>query len=183
MLRDGIGVARRRLVEARDLVPPPHHRHLGHRPRHRATALSQARRVRSRRHMHRLPQKSIVKRVRQERAVYLLDHAWGQEALHRFPRRSELPNDTGIRISNGQVLMRDYSCREVETLLREKGSGQRARAGGERPMRPGGKRVRGVFCPAISPTNRGRSAGRSAPRPPARAGRRSCPSPPTPWTR
>ena len=50
-------------------------------------------------------------------AEYLIDHAWGLEACTVSQARTYRPR--GHSLSNGQVLMRDYSCREVETLLRE----------------------------------------------------------------
>lgn len=48
---------------------------------------------------------------------YLIDHAWGLEACTVVQARGYRPR--GHSKTNGQVLMRDYDWREVETLLRE----------------------------------------------------------------
>lgn len=91
----------------------------------------------------------VLRREFGKNAEYLIDHAWGLEACTVEQARGYRPR--GHSLTNGQVLMRDYSCREVGNAAARDGAGQRARAGGERPMRPGGKRVRGVFCQQFPP--------------------------------
>ena len=49
--------------------------------------------------------------------MHLLDHAWGLEPCTIAQARSYRPR--GKSLSNGQVLMRDYSFEEVKTLVRE----------------------------------------------------------------
>ena len=59
----------------------------------------------------------VLRREFGKNAEYLIDHAWGLEACTVEQARGYRPR--GHSLTNGQVLMRDYSCREVETLLRE----------------------------------------------------------------
>ena len=59
----------------------------------------------------------VLRREFGKNAEYLIDHAWGLEACTVEQARSYRPRAHSL--TNGQVLMRDYSCREVETLLRE----------------------------------------------------------------
>ena len=59
----------------------------------------------------------VLRREFGKNAEYLIDHAWGLEACTVEQARSYRPR--GHSLTNGQVLMRDYSYREVETLLRE----------------------------------------------------------------
>lgn len=59
----------------------------------------------------------VLRREFGKNAEYLIDHAWGLEACTVEQARSYRPR--GHSLTNGQVLMRDYSCGEVETLLRE----------------------------------------------------------------
>ena len=122
----------------------------------------------------------VLRREFGKNAEYLIDHAWGLEACTVEQARGYRPR--GHSLTNGQVLMRDYSCREVETLLREMVLGSALELV-EKGLCAQVASVYVGYSASNFPHQSWESAGRSAPRPPARAGRRSCPSPPTPWTR
>lgn len=59
----------------------------------------------------------VLRREFGKNAEYLIDHAWGLEACTVAQARAYRPR--GHSKTNGQVLMRDYSTVEAETLLRE----------------------------------------------------------------
>lgn len=63
-----------------------------------------------------LPKKSIQKEFGKN-GLFLLDHAWGQEPCTISQAKNYRRRDHSI--TNGQVLMRDYSYDEVQTLIRE----------------------------------------------------------------
>ncbi len=59
----------------------------------------------------------VLKREFGKNAEILIDHAWGLEPCTIAQARTYKP--TGHSITNGQVLMRDYSFDEAEVLIRE----------------------------------------------------------------
>lgn len=63
-----------------------------------------------------LPKKSIRKEFGKN-GLFLLDHAWGQEPCTISQAKNYQRRDHSV--TNGQVLMRDYSYDEVQTLIRE----------------------------------------------------------------
>lgn len=63
-----------------------------------------------------LSKKSIQKEFGKN-GLFLLDHAWGQEPCTISQAKNYRRRDYSI--TNGQVLMRDYSYDEVQTLIRE----------------------------------------------------------------
>ena len=59
----------------------------------------------------------VLRRMFGKNAEHLIDHAWGQEPCTIADIRAYEPR--GHSMTNGQVLMRDYSVDEAETVLRE----------------------------------------------------------------
>ncbi len=59
----------------------------------------------------------VLRREFGKRAEVLIDHAWGLEACTIAQARTYKPH--GHSITNGQVLMRDYTFEEAEVLIRE----------------------------------------------------------------
>ena len=60
---------------------------------------------------------NVLKREFGKRAEVLIDHAWGLEPCTIAQARTYKPR--GHSITNGQVLMRDYTLEEAEVLIRE----------------------------------------------------------------
>lgn len=59
----------------------------------------------------------VLRHMFGKNAEHLIDHAWGQEPCTIADIRAYEPR--GHSMTNGQVLMRDYSVEEAETVLRE----------------------------------------------------------------